>query len=116
MICLILSLLKNKQFLRGEQLCSPLLDEGKVKMIKKCKVISYNKFLHILVFEFEGTQIQMTHTVVEDIKEIYVKFDGGKYFIVEKSEYEKYIMSLKEKSPTKRNKVKSNDDINNDEK
>lgn len=85
-------------------------------MIKKCKVISYNKFLHILVFEFEGIKIQMTHTIVEDVKEVFVKFDGGKYFIVDKSEYEKYIVSLKEKSLAKRNKTKSNDDINNEEK
>lgn len=85
-------------------------------MIKKCKVISYNKFLHILVFEFEGTKIQMTHTIIEDVKEVFVKFDGGKYFIVDKSEYEKYIISLKEKSLAKRNKTKSNDDINNEEK
>lgn len=85
-------------------------------MIKKCKVISYNKFLHILVFEFEETKIQMTHTIVEDVKEVYVKFDGGKYFIVERSEYEKYLTSLKEKSLPKRNKTKSNDNISNEEK
>lgn len=85
-------------------------------MIKKCKVISYNKFLHILVFEFEGTKIQMTHTITEDVKEVYIKFNGGKYFIVERSEYEKYLTSLKEKSLPKRNKTKSNDNVNDDEK
>lgn len=85
-------------------------------MIKKCKIISYNKFLHILVFDFEGTQIQMTHTIVEDVKEIYVKFDGGNYYIVDKNEYEEYIVSLKEKPLPKRNKTKSNDNVNDDEK
>lgn len=80
-------------------------------MIKKCKVISYNKFLHILVFEFEGAKIQMTHAIVEDVKEVYVKFDSGRYFIVDKNEYEEYVISLKEKPFTKRNKTKSNEEI-----
>lgn len=85
-------------------------------MIKKCKVISYNKFLHILVFEFEGTKIQMTHAIDEDAKEVYVKFDGGRYFIVDENEYEKYVIPLKEKQLAKRNRTKSNDNVNDDEK
>lgn len=78
-------------------------------MIKKCKVISYNKFLHILVFEFEGMQIQITHTIAAGSKEVLVKFENGKYSIVEADEYKKYIASIKEKSTTKRIKTKSSD-------
>lgn len=58
-------------------------------MIKECKVLSYNKFLNILVFEYDGNKIQTTVTLDEDTKSVYVKYENGKYEIVSKNDYDK---------------------------
>lgn len=60
-------------------------------MIKECKVVSYNKFLHILVFDFGGKLIQTTCEIQDNTKKVYVKFDNGTYTIVSKQEYEKSL-------------------------
>lgn len=60
-----------------------------LNMIKECKVLSYNKFLNILVFEYDGNKIQTTVTLDEDTKSVYVKYENGKYEIVSKNDYDK---------------------------
>lgn len=59
-------------------------------MIKECKVISYNKFLNILVFDYEGTRIQTTSVLNNETRTVFVKYKNGKYEIVNKDDYDKY--------------------------
>lgn len=66
-------------------------------MIKECKVLSYNKFLNILVFDFNGKQIQTTAKLDTECKTVFVKYKDGKYEIVGKDEYEKSIRSFNKK-------------------
>ena len=66
-------------------------------MIKECKVLSYNKFLNILVFDFNGKQIQTTAKLDTECKTVFVKYKDGKYEIVSKSQYEKSIRSFNKK-------------------
>lgn len=66
-------------------------------MIKECKILSYNKFLNILVFDYDGKPIQTTANLDTDCKTIFVKYQNNKYEIVSKNEYEKYIRSLNKK-------------------
>lgn len=74
-------------------------------MIKECKVLSYNKFLNILVFDYEDKLIQTTAVIDEDCKTVFVKYKDGRYEIVSKAEYEKYIRGLTKK---KDDSLKSN--------
>lgn len=74
-------------------------------MIKECKVLSYNKFLNILVFEYEGKQIQTTFVLDSEVKTVFVKYKDKKYEIVSRQEYEKYIRELNKR---KMSSVKSN--------
>lgn len=66
-------------------------------MIKECKVLSYNKYLNILVFQFEDKQIQTTAEIDEKCKVVYVKHKDDKYEIVTKSEYERFTRGQKKK-------------------
>lgn len=66
-------------------------------MIKECKVLSYNKFLRILVFDFNGKPIQTTAELDTECKTVFVKYEDGKYGIVSKNEYDKYIRNSKKK-------------------
>lgn len=66
-------------------------------MIKECKVLSYNKFLNILVFDFNGKQIQTTAKLDTECKTVFVKYKDGKYEIVSKDEYEKSIRNVNKK-------------------
>lgn len=66
-------------------------------MIKECKILSYNKFLNILVFDYNGKPIQTTVVIDADCKTVFVKYKDGKYEIISKSEYEKSIRSLRKK-------------------
>ena len=66
-------------------------------MIKECKVLSYNKFLNILVFDFNGKQIQTTAKLDTECKTVFVKYKDGKYEIVSKSEYDKSIRNYNKK-------------------
>ena len=66
-------------------------------MIKECKVLSYNKYLNILVFDFNGKQIQTTAKLDTECKTVFVKYKDGKYEIVSKSEYEKFIRNYNKK-------------------
>lgn len=74
-------------------------------MIKECNVISYNKFLNILVFEYDGKQIQTT--VDNESKTVFVEYKNGQYKIVGKDEYDKNIQEnrKKEKRISKANKT-----------
>lgn len=73
-------------------------------MIRECKVLSYNKFLNILVFDYEGKQIQMTAHLNSVKESVFVKYRDKKYEIVNKDEYEKYIRQTKKKvTRTKQN-------------
>lgn len=66
-------------------------------MIKECKVLSYNRFLNILVFDFNGKQIQTTAKLDTECKTVFVKYKDGKYGVVSSNEYDKYIRNLKKK-------------------
>lgn len=66
-------------------------------MIKECKVLSYNEYLNILVFDFDGKQIQTTAKLDTECKTVFVKYKDGKYEIVSKDEYEKSIRSYNKK-------------------
>lgn len=66
-------------------------------MIKECKVLSYNKYLNILVFDFNGKQIQTTAKLDTECKTVFVKYKDGKYEIVSKNEYEKSIRNYNKK-------------------
>ena len=66
-------------------------------MIKECKVLSYNKFLNILVFNYSGKQVQITAKLDTECKTVFVKYKDGKYEVVSKNEYEKYTRSLSKK-------------------
>ena len=66
-------------------------------MIKECKVLSYNKYLNILVFDFDGKQIQTTAKLDTECKAVFVKYKDGKYEIVSKYEYEKSIRNYNKK-------------------
>ena len=46
-------------------------------MFKECKVLSYNKFLNILVFDYDGKQIQTTIKLDDNCKTVYVKYEDG---------------------------------------
>lgn len=70
-------------------------------MIKECKVLSYNKFLNILVFDYEGKQIQTTVKLDTKCKTIFIKYEDGKYKIVSKNEYDKYIRDFNKKKNIK---------------
>jgi len=73
-------------------------------MIKECKVLSYNKFLNILVFDYDGKPIQTTVVIDTDSKTVFVKYKDSKYEIVSKNEYDKSIRVLDKK---KENSTKS---------
>ena len=66
-------------------------------MIKECKVLSYNKYLNILVFDFNGKQIQTTAKLDTECKTVFVKYKDGKYEIVSKNEYDKSIRNYNKK-------------------
>lgn len=66
-------------------------------MIKECKVLSYNKFLNILVFDYSGKQIQTTAKLDTECKTVFVKYKDGKYEVVSKYEYEKSIRNVNKK-------------------
>lgn len=66
-------------------------------MIKECKVLSYNKFLNILVFDYSGKQIQTTAKLDTECKTVFVKYKDGKYEVVNKNEYEKSIRNVNKK-------------------
>ncbi len=70
-------------------------------MIKECKVLSYNKFLHILVIDYDGKLIQTTAAIDADCKTVFAKFKDGVCEIVDRKEYEKYIRSLNKKKEIK---------------
>lgn len=64
-------------------------------MIKECKILSYNKFLKTVVFDYDGRQVQATADLNTELKIVFVKYKSGKYEIVGKSEYDKYIREQK---------------------
>lgn len=66
-------------------------------MIKECKILSYNRFLNILVFDYDGKSIQTTAVIDADCKTVFVKYKKGKYEIVSKDEYDKSIRGLNKK-------------------
>ena len=77
-------------------------------MIKECRVVSYNKFLQILVFNYDGREIQITAKIDDESKTVFVKHKDKKYELVSKSEYEKYIKGLNKKKDIK---VNTNKDV-----
>lgn len=77
-------------------------------MIKECKVLSYNKFLNILVFDYDGKSIQITAILDTECKTVFAKYKDGKYEIVSKNEYDKYIRGLNKKKDEISKSVKEN--------
>ena len=61
-------------------------------MIKKCKIISYNKFLNILVFEYDKKRIQTNHILENDEKFVYVKRKGTEFEITNEDDYKKNLV------------------------
>lgn len=70
-------------------------------MIKECKVLSYNKFLNILVFDYDGKHIQTTAVLNSDCKVVFVEYKNSVYTIVQKEEYNKYVKNLNKKKVIK---------------
>lgn len=62
---------------------------GELTMVKECKVLSYNKFMNILVFDYDGNKIQTTVVLDEKAKSVFVKYENEKYEIISKDIYEK---------------------------
>lgn len=56
-------------------------------MIKECNVLFYNKFLNILVFEYEGKKIQITAEIDNTQKTVFVRYKNNKYEVVTKNDY-----------------------------
>lgn len=77
-------------------------------MVKECRVVSYNKFLQILVFNYDGREIQITAKLDEESKTVFVKYKDKKYELVSKSDYEKYIKGLNKKKDIK---INTNKDV-----
>jgi len=73
-------------------------------MIFKCKIISYNKYLQILVFEYEGKQIQVSIVIPENQEYVYVKYKDGKFEIKDKDEEGEIIPSNKNTKKQTRSK------------
>lgn len=67
-------------------------------MFKECKVLSYNKFLNILVFDYDGKQIQTTVKLNDECKTVYVQYEDGVCEFVDKEKYMKMISKNKKKS------------------
>lgn len=84
-------------------------------MIKECKVLSYNKFLNILVFEYDGKQIQTTSHLDGEPKTVFVEYKNGLYRIVSKNEYDKSIQENKKKEK-RISKANSSVDLDNNSK
>lgn len=84
-------------------------------MIKECKVLSYNEYLNILVFDFDGKQIQTTAKLDTECKIVFVKYKDGKYEIVSKDEYEKSIRSFKKREKDIENNSDKKAEIDNSE-
>ena len=79
-------------------------------MIKECKVISYNKYQNILVFEHDGMTIQTTATLSEDDKVVYVNKENNKYNLVSKQDYNKQVANKKKiERGAKNEKIVKND-------
>lgn len=78
-------------------------------MIKECNVISYNKFLHILVFEYEGKRIQITAEIDSGSKVVYVKHSDDQYTLVNIDDYRKYTAN---KNRKKKKEVETVSEIN----
>lgn len=66
-------------------------------MIKECKVLSYNKFLHILVFDYDGKPIQTTAKLDTEYNTVFIKYKNGMYEVVNRNDYEKYIRNINKK-------------------
>lgn len=70
-------------------------------MIKECNVLSYNKYLNIIVFVYDNKHIQTTYVCKEVPTTVYVKHRDSKYKIVSKREFEKFIRNSRKKEVTK---------------
>ena len=66
--------------------------------MKRCKVISYNKYREVIVFKYEDSEIQM-HYYLDSVPEfLYVVKNGDKFEI---SLTRKSVNKLQKKSKTK---------------
>ena len=77
-------------------------------MIKKCKVLSCNPYLHIILVDFDGMKIQFTGDIEDGVESLYVKYESGVATISTKEEYEK---SLSGKSGKATKKVKASEAV-----
>ena len=77
-------------------------------MIKKCKVLSCNPFLNIIVIDLDGLHVQMTGKIDKDTETIYVKYENGIATVSSEEDYEK---SLKPKAVRKPKKVETIDEV-----
>lgn len=80
-------------------------------MIKECKIINYNKYTHIVIAEYDGTQIQFYSDKDSLDSVVYIKKESNHYTIVDKQEYDKSLKVAKIKKTT----IKENEDLINKE-
>lgn len=81
-------------------------------MIKKCKVLLCNPYLHIVLVNFGGMKIQLTGDIENGVESVYVKYEDGVATISTKEDYEK---SLGNKAGKTTKKVKANKTVLVDE-
>jgi hypothetical protein len=78
-------------------------------MIKECKILTYNKFLNIIVFDYNGKHIQMTSHLDDEYKTVFVKYQNNRYELVSKNEYDKYIYKETNKDTSVKPRKKEKD-------
>lgn len=66
-------------------------------MIKECRVLSYNQFRNVIVFEYEGNPIQINAKINDVDKTIFVEYENKQYKIVSKNKMERQRSSRKKK-------------------
>lgn len=84
-------------------------------MIKECKILYYNSFLKILVFDYDGKHIQISGTVHPDQETVYIKYENDKYKISNKEEYNFFLRTTRKKRSEKKNFKKTDEVLLHDE-
>ena len=66
-------------------------------MIKRCDVISFNKFSKTLVINFDGKEIQYTATLLDNVADnvVYMKYDKNRYSLTTEEDYLKSLKPAK---------------------
>lgn len=70
-------------------------------VIKECKVLSYNQFRKVIVFDYDGKLIQANAEIENDCKIVFVENVGNKYRIVSEEYMKEQNRANKRKKVTK---------------